>query len=587
MKYSLRLSLRPFIAATLVVIAVLAAACGQSSPSNTTEAQSAAKPRTTQLSEQELQRMVLATATPEGAQASAASGQAAAPAANKSSGTGNMPMPANGNAQASANNSNSTSTTQSSTSNSTSMGNMQMPASAAQAQTNAPQGGQPSAPQQQGGPSGIGVVANVSYTLRTSIADGKLGFMGVGGDIDGKLNPTLRVKPGDTVQVTLINGDGAEHDWVAPDLHAQTDRVTSKGGSSVTVFKADKAGDFAYYCSVPGHRQAGMEGKITVGDVAPTVQGADISRDPADLPGPLNRNQPQNVRVDLETVELEGQLADGVTYTFWTFNGKIPGPFIRVREGDTVEVHLKNRAGSKMAHSVDFHAVTGPGGGAVATQTQPNGETEFTFKAINPGLYVYHCATPMVAHHIANGMYGMILVEPANGLPKVDHEYYVMQGEVYTQGALKQQGHQEFSVDKLLDEQPTYYIFNGSTDALTKKYPLKAKVGETVRIYFGVGGPDATSSFHVIGEIFDKVYSQASLTSAPLTNVQTTTVAPGGATAVEFKLDVPGRFILVDHALSRMERGLSGYLMVDGDPKPDIFFADPAKSSINGGGSGH
>ncbi|MFN8481988.1 MAG: copper-containing nitrite reductase [Anaerolineae bacterium] len=562
------------VAAILIAIALFAAACGQSNTAASTEA--AARPagqaRPAQITEQELQRMILATATPDTAQAPAASGQASA--ANAAAGMGHMPMPASGSGQTSA-------------TNATGMGNMQMPASAAQAKSNTPQGNQPAAPQQQGGPSGIGVVANVSYTLRTSIADGKLGFMGVGGDIDGKLNPTLRARPGDTVQVTLINGDGAEHDWVSPDFKAQTDKVSSKGGSSVTVFKADKAGDFVYYCSVPGHRQAGMEGKITVGDVAATVQGADISRDPADLPGPLNRNQPQNVRVDLETVELEGQLADGVTYTFWTFNGKIPGPFIRVREGDTVEVHLKNRAGSKMAHSVDFHAVTGPGGGAVATQTQPNGETEFTFKALNPGLYVYHCATPMVAHHIANGMYGLILVEPANGLPKVDHEYYVMQGEVYTQGALKQQGHQEFSVDKLLDEQPTYYIFNGSTDALTKKYPLKAKVGETVRIYFGVGGPDATSSFHVIGEIFDRVYNQASLTSAPLTNVQTTTVAPGGATTVEFKVDVPGRFILVDHALSRMERGLSGYLMVDGDPKPDIFFADPAKSSINGGGSGH
>ncbi|MFN8497894.1 MAG: copper-containing nitrite reductase [Anaerolineae bacterium] len=556
---------RPIIiAAILMLVAALAAACGQSSDGATAAARPASQTRPAQITEQELSRLVLATATPASAPAPAA-GQAA-PASNNASGMGAMPMPAN---------------------NAGGMGAMQMPGSAAQAKSNTPQGGQPAAPPQQGGPSGIGVVANVSYTLRTSIADGKLGFMGVGGDIDGKLNPTLRAKPGDTVQVTLINGDGAEHDWVSPDLKAQTDKVTTKGGSSVTVFKADKAGDFAYYCSVPGHRQAGMEGKITVGDVAAVAQGADISRDPSDLPGPLNRTQPQTVRVDLETVELEGQLADGVTYTFWTFNGKIPGPFIRVREGDTVEVHLKNRAGSKMAHSVDFHAVTGPGGGAVATQTQAGGETEFTFKALNPGLYVYHCATPMVAHHIANGMYGMILVEPANGLPKVDHEYYVMQGEVYTQGALKQQGHQEFSVDKLLDEQPTYYTFNGSTDALTKKYPLKAKVGETVRIYFGVGGPDATSSFHVIGEIFDKVYNQASLTSAPLTNVQTTTVAPGGATAVEFKVDVPGRFILVDHALSRMERGLSGYLMVDGDPKPDIFFADPAKSSINGGGSGH
>lgn len=440
----------------------------------------------------------------------------------------------------------------------------------------------------QHGTSGVAMIPSVTYTLKTGLADGRMAFIGQGGDIDGKVNPTLTAKPGDTVQITLINGDNVEHDLVIDGYNVASEKVRTKGASSGVVFKADKEGKFAYYCSVPGHRQAGMEGVVAVGTVAqaPTVQGADISRDPSDLPAPEppGARPAKTHRVELETVELEGQLADGTTYTFWTFNGKVPGPFIRIREGDTVEVRLKNRAGSVMAHSVDFHAVTGPGGGAAVTQTPPGGEMGFTFKAINPGLFVYHCATPMVAHHIANGMYGMILVEPKDGLPKVDHEFYIMQGEVYTSGTLQQKGHQEFDVTKLLDEQPTYYIFNGATDALTKKYPLKAKTGETVRIFFGVGGPNATSSFHVIGEVFDKVFNQASLTSAPLTNVQTTTVAPGGATMVEFKLEVPGRFTIVDHALSRLERGLVGFLQVEGPDNPDVFKPDPNNPKTDSGG---
>ncbi len=309
---------------------------------------------------------------------------------------------------------------------------------------------------------------------------------------------------------------------------------------------------------------------------APAAQepatGADIVLDPADLPVPLpEAREPQVVRVDLEAIEVEGQLADGTTFTYWTFNGAVPGPFVRVRVGDTIEVHMKNNTSSTMNHSVDFHAVTGPGGGAAVTQTEAGKETVFTAKVINPGLFVYHCATPMVAHHIANGMYGLILVEPEGGLPKVDREFYVMQGDIYTTGAFGDHGKQTTDITKLLNEDPEYIVFNGAVGALTDQKPLKAKVGETVRIFFGVGGPNLTSSFHVIGEIFDRVYDQASLTAAPLTDVQTTLVPPGGATMVEFKIDVPGRFILVDHALSRLQRGLAGYLIVEGDENPDIF----------------
>ncbi len=304
--------------------------------------------------------------------------------------------------------------------------------------------------------------------------------------------------------------------------------------------------------------------------VAPST-GVSIVRPPTDLPPPVGDRSPQAVRVDLEAVELEGQLADGVTYTYWTFGGEVPGPFLRVRVGDSVELHLKNASGSIFPHSIDLHAVTGPGGGAVLTQVPPAQEKAFTFKALNPGLYVYHCATPMVAHHMANGMYGLILVEPEGGLPPVDREFYVMQGEIYTQGPFGQTGRQVFSVEKLLAETPGYFVFNGAVGALAQEHPLRAKVGETVRIFFGVGGPNFTSSFHVIGEIFDRVYELASLTDSPLIDVQTTLVPPGGATVVEFGLEVPGRYILVDHALSRLERGLAGFLVAEGPDNLEVF----------------
>ena len=314
--------------------------------------------------------------------------------------------------------------------------------------------------------------------------------------------------------------------------------------------------------------------------IAKTDGPVSIVRDPTDLPPPIAARGPQRVKVDLETVEVTGQLADGATYRYWTFNNKVPGPFVRVRVGDTVEVHLKNDDNSAMMHNVDFHAVTGPGGGAKATDAAAGEARSFEFVATNPGLYVYHCAVPMAAQHISNGMYGLILVEPEGGMPKVDHEFYVMQGEIYTEQKVGSQGELTESYDKLMDEKPEYYVFNGAALALAKDMPLKAKVGETVRIFFGVGGPNKTSSFHVIGEIFDRYYNLGSLTTPPVRDVQTITVPPGGAGVVEFKLQVPGKFMLVDHALSRVERGLAGVLEVTGPDNPNVFKDhDPAKSA--------
>ena len=419
----------------------------------------------------------------------------------------------------------------------------------------------------------VSYIPDIRYTLRSGIADGRMVFLGVGGAIEGQINPVLSAADGQVVQITLLNGEGAEHDIVFPDQDARSPRITGRGTSTTIAFRATRAGDFLYFCDVPGHRLAGMEGKflVTPRPPAQTLVEASISHEPSEMPPPIGNRPPQTVRVDLVTVELEGRLAEGTTFGYWTFNGKVPGPFVRVRVGDTVDVHLKNSADSAMIHSVDFHAATGPGGGAASTQADPGVEKSFKFKALVPGLYVYHCATPMVAHHIANGMYGLILVEPEGGLPPVDKEFYVMQGEIYTEAAFGQRGSQEFSVEKLLNERPEYFVFNGSVGALSKLHPLNAKVGETVRIFFGVGGPNYTSSFHVIGEIFDKVYNLGSLLSEPLRGVQTVLVPPGGAVITEFKLDVPGNYILVDHALSRAERGLVGMLHVEGPPNPEIF----------------
>ena len=316
---------------------------------------------------------------------------------------------------------------------------------------------------------------------------------------------------------------------------------------------------------------------IPVHDPGP-VTGVEtaVLTSPPMVPPPITRNHATRVVIELETVEAKGRLANGVEYTFWTFGGSVPGKFIRVREGDLVEFHLKNHESSMVPHNIDLHAVNGPGGGAKATLTAPGKETVFTFTALNPGLYVYHCATAPVGMHIANGMYGMILVEPEEGLPPVDNEYYVMQGEFYTQGTFGAPGHQPFSYSKALAETPPYVVFNGAVGSLTDDLALTANVGETVRLFVGNGGPNLVSSFHVIGEIFDNVYAEAG--SAITHNIQTTLVPPGGATIAEFRVDVPGTYLLVDHAIFRaLDKGALGMLEVSGEARPVLFDTAPRK----------
>jgi nitrite reductase (NO-forming) len=291
-----------------------------------------------------------------------------------------------------------------------------------------------------------------------------------------------------------------------------------------------------------------------------------------DVPPPVNRDKPAHLKLELETREFRGPLADGTDYEFWTFGDGVPGPFIRVREGDTIDLTLKNSPTSKFPHSIDLHAVTGPGGGAKVTQTAPGGNTGFSWKAMHPGLYVYHCATPHVPMHIANGMYGLILVEPPGGLSKVDREYYVMQSEFYTEGPHGAHGLQAFSMEKTRNELPEYVLFNGRYGRLTGEGTLKAKVGEKIRLFVGNGGPNLVSSFHVIGEIFDRVYSEGGLGRPPLENIQTTLIPAGGAAIIEFTVEVPGTYLLVDHSISRaFDKGALGMLNVTGPEDLDIF----------------
>ena len=303
-----------------------------------------------------------------------------------------------------------------------------------------------------------------------------------------------------------------------------------------------------------------------------------------EVPPAIDRDYPAKVRVKMETVEKTMKMDDGVEYRYWTFDGDVPGRMIRVREGDTVEVEFSNNPSSTVPHNVDFHAATGPGGGAAASFTAPGRTSTFSFKALQPGLYIYHCAVAPVGMHIANGMYGLILVEPKEGLPKVDKEFYIVQGDFYTKGKKGAQGLQPFDMDKAVAEQPEYVVFNGHVGAIAGDNALKAKAGETVRMYVGNGGPNLVSSFHVIGEIFDKVYVEGGKLINE--NVQSTIVPAGGSAMVEFKVDVPGSYTLVDHSLFRaFNKGALGQLKVEGAENPEIMTQKLSDTAYAGSGA--
>ena len=334
--------------------------------------------------------------------------------------------------------------------------------------------------------------------------------------------------------------------------------------------------------SCGGETNAPSVEKVKINSADIQVSGemiAELTAPPL-VPAPVGNRSAKKLKVNMEILEQEGTMTDGVKYVYWTFGGSVPGSFIRTRVGDEVEFTLKNHPDNKLPHNIDLHAVTGAGGGAASSFVAPGHEVTFSFKTLNPGIYVYHCATAPVGMHIANGMYGLILVEPEGGLPKVDKEYYIMQGDFYTKGSNGQPGLQPFDMQKAVNENADYVVFNGKVGSLTGENALTAKVGETVRLFVGNGGPNLVSSFHVIGEIFDRVHIEGG--SAINENVQTTLIPSGGAAMVEFKVDVPGTFIIVDHSIFRaFNKGALGMLKVEGEENKTLYSGKQTEGIYN------
>lgn len=396
----------------------------------------------------------------------------------------------------------------------------------------------------------------------------------------------LQVPVGRRIDFRFDNRGKIDHDWLvrAVGLHLHATPGT-QARASIT-FSAPAT--YAAVCSYPSHGDYGMVGDLVVAAApdAPTgalVEATDAPAVPipsgaARLPlpqpaPPVGRTDPRVVYVRLEPREMVGLVDDGVATTFWAFNGTVPGPMVRALEGDTVKIRLDNPIRNLESHSVDFHAATGPHGGAAATQVAPGGYGEFAFKATHPGVYVYHCGTPKAAHHVAHGLYGMIVVEPAGGLPAVDHELYVMQGELYLAGGAEARGVAPMIWDDVASERPSHVVFNGGVGAFAGDRAPRIEAGETVRIFFGNGGPNLSSSFHLIGEVFDRVYVDGSQRAAERGSV--VAVPPGGAVMAELKAEVPGTYHLVDHALARTARGAVGDLIVEGAPRADLFSPGP------------
>ena len=341
------------------------------------------------------------------------------------------------------------------------------------------------------------------------------------------------------------------------------------GGTLAFIAALPRAGTSQSQTAEPAAGGAPTQTQSTAHELGQPVVTKEIARAATDVPAPITRTVPTTVHYDLTMREVVAPLSAGSTYHYWTFDGTVPGPMLRVMQGDTVEIHLANSSASALPHSIDLHAVSGPGGGSNWTQTIPGQDTYFSFKALNPGLFIYHCATPPVPDHVANGMFGMILVEPPGGLPKVDREYYIVQSELYTQEPFGAKGDLHYDPPAVAAEKPTYFVFNGRVGTLTGDGALHATVGEKIRIFFGVG-TFKPSNFHVIGAVFDNVYPDGGIGGPIEKNIGLTAVPAGGTTIAELSFKVPGTYLIVDHSLNRTVLGAVGQVIVDGQAVPGV-----------------
>ncbi len=307
------------------------------------------------------------------------------------------------------------------------------------------------------------------------------------------------------------------------------------------------------------------------------VSTSRVAADPGVIPAPITRDYAKTVHIELEAKEVMGEIEKGTKFHYMTFNGQIPAPMLRVRQGDTIILTLKSNLHNMMLHNIDLHAVYGSGGGADATYVTPGSAQTIKFKAMYPGAFAYHCAVPGMDQHVSSGMFGLILVEPQEGLTKVNREFYIGQNEIYIKGKAGDQGLMEFGVEKMIAENPDYVLFNGEKNALSSHGhgALKAKVGETARLFFVNGGPNLISSIHPIGNVFTKAWRDGALANTPERYVQTMAVPPGNCAVFEMDFPVPSTIHLVDHAMSRMEhKGAMGHIEVEGAPDKSVYDPD-------------
>lgn len=295
------------------------------------------------------------------------------------------------------------------------------------------------------------------------------------------------------------------------------------------------------------------------------VQADTVSASATNIPPAIDRDHAVSHTIELEAREVEAPLDQGAPLRFMTFNGQVPGPMIRVRQGDTVNLTLHNVSTNTRLHNVDMHAVYATGGGSAATTVAPGEQKTETFQCQYPGAFIYHCAAPGLDEHISRGMFGLILVEPPDGLPPVDREFYVGQHEVYTKESFGTQKPLSFDWQAMAAETPSFVVFNGAVNGYTPARfgRLQANVGETVRVFMVNGGPNLTSSLHPIGNVWARAWPQGALANEPQRYLQTQGVPPGSCFVGDMELPVAETIKLVDHALSRVvHHGLSAEIEV-------------------------
>ena len=407
----------------------------------------------------------------------------------------------------------------------------------------------------------------------------------VAGDVLGTLEieafdlgftpPDLTVQAAGRYAVKFTNTGTIPHD-ITPD---GGETHTAQAGETVTFEVEVPEGGLPYICAVPGHAQAGMTGTIAVKGAAaggddhggPAPSG-DVAADPS-APAPVvyDATAPERLPegevhdIDLVITESKMTVAKGFVQTVWTFGGTVPGPVIRVTVGDTIRIHLKNPATNQLPHSVDFHASQVAWNDEM-TSINPGEEKLYEWTADYAGVWMYHCGTSPALHHIANGMFGMVIVEPKGGLPKVDKEFALVQSEWY----LGPQG-EITNLEKASAGAPApdFVVFNGVASQYVDA-PLKVETGERVRIFVLDAGPSIDSSFHIVGTIFDTVTKEGIHLvkgNEGTWGSQAMDLSPAQGGIVEFTTAEDGLYPIVTHAFNFVGRGALGLVQAgDGDP---------------------